>query len=113
MNDTQDAILFGVSILAAGLIYFTPTFVAAKRGHSNLTSIFLLNLLLGWAILGWIVALIWSVSSQARPMSAPHRQPEPALQTDDTKACPFCAETIKAKAVMCRFCGKELGQPHM
>ena len=26
----------------------------------------------------------------------------------DTKACPFCAETIKRAAVVCRFCGRDL-----
>lgn len=30
-----------------------------------------------------------------------------ALQPDE-KACPFCAETIKAAAVKCRYCGSEL-----
>ena len=27
---------------------------------------------------------------------------------DDTKTCPYCAETIKAAAVVCRFCYADL-----
>ena len=30
----------------------------------------------------------------------------PQLSGDDTKECPFCAEIIKKKAKVCRFCGK-------
>jgi hypothetical protein len=30
------------------------------------------------------------------------------ISAESTKKCPYCAETIKAEAKICRFCGKEL-----
>ncbi|MFH1128777.1 MAG: superinfection immunity protein [Candidatus Omnitrophota bacterium] len=42
-------------------IYFLPTLIAFLRRHKNSLAIFLLNLFLGWTVLGWVVSLVWSV----------------------------------------------------
>jgi Superinfection immunity protein len=45
-------------------IYFLPTIIAFAREHRNKVPILLVNLFLGWTVLGWLAALIWSVTSQ-------------------------------------------------
>jgi hypothetical protein len=44
------------------LCYFLPGIVALARGHRNAFAIFVLNALLGWTGIGWIVVLIWSLT---------------------------------------------------
>ena len=41
-------------------IYFIPALVALVRNHHNKLAICLLNVFLGWTLIGWIVALVWS-----------------------------------------------------
>ena len=43
-------------------LYFLPTLIAFLRQHKNKLAIFLLNLLLGWTVLGWVGSLVWSVT---------------------------------------------------
>lgn len=43
--------------------YFLPTIVAYKRHKSNKSAIFLLNLLLGWTVIGWVVSIVWAVTN--------------------------------------------------
>ena len=50
-------------VVLASLLYFVPTAIAMIRGHHNTGAIFATNLFLGWLVLGWIVALIWSVTA--------------------------------------------------
>ena len=44
--------------------YFLPGIVASMRGHMSAGAIFVLNLLLGWTALGWIIALVLVVHRQ-------------------------------------------------
>lgn len=67
MNIQQD----NVTIAATGLIivsvYFLPVIVGGIRNkaHGGFT-ILLLNLFLGWTVIGWLVALIWASSGKTK-----------------------------------------------
>jgi hypothetical protein len=49
--------------------YLLPTAIAAYRDHLDKTAICLVNVLLGWTVLGWVVALAWSCAG--RPVVQP------------------------------------------
>ena len=48
-------------------MYLLPTIVAGFRKHRQIPAIALLNIVLGWTILGWIGAFIWALTSPATP----------------------------------------------
>ena len=56
-----------ILFLIAVVIYFLPAFNASSRKHPNTSSIFLLNLFLGWTLIGWVAALVWSASAIDKP----------------------------------------------
>jgi hypothetical protein len=51
-------------ILLVLLIYFLPTIVVGRKTFAM--QVFLLNLLLGWTFLGWVIALVWAVKKENR-----------------------------------------------
>ncbi len=51
------------AVVVAALLYFLPALIALLRGHHNGFAIFLTNVLLGWTLIGWIIALIWSTTA--------------------------------------------------
>lgn len=48
------------------IVYFMPTLIAIISGNRNALAIFALNFLLGWTFLGWIVALVWSLTKDKK-----------------------------------------------
>ena len=49
--------------LIAIAFYFLPAILAAARHTHNSTAILLLNLFLGWTVVGWFVALLMAIFS--------------------------------------------------
>lgn len=94
-----------VLLVAAFVIYFLPTFVASNRKHVNFTSIFLVNLILGWTFLGWVAALVWASSANTEK---PAEKCAPGLTVSGDRSCPYCAETIKSAAIKCKHCGADV-----
>jgi len=45
------------------VMYFLPSIIALVRNKRDIAAIALLNLFLGWSVIGWIVALIWAVKT--------------------------------------------------
>jgi hypothetical protein len=48
------------------ILYFIPSIVAASRQHPNRVPVFVLNIFLGWTLVGWVVALCWSLTAQTK-----------------------------------------------
>src|SRR5215469_18398979 len=49
------------SLLFLALLYFLPAIIG--RNKTDATGIFLLNLLLGWTLVGWVVDFLWACAS--------------------------------------------------
>lgn len=62
----MDGVILGVMITAGLSLYFLPTIVATVRRRRRLASIFSVNLIVGWTIVGWIATVIWVMESHSR-----------------------------------------------
>lgn len=56
----------GIAIIVfVAFMYMLPTYVASKKGHHNQQAIMWLNILAGWTGIGWLIALIWALTTNA------------------------------------------------
>lgn len=63
----MDVVTGGWMALVALALYFIPALVAGYGEHPQRTAIFVLNLLLGWTLVGWVLALVWAFIKPATP----------------------------------------------
>lgn len=79
---------FAVAIML--FLYFIPAIAGKDKRNSG--SIFLLNLLAGWTVIGWVAALIWAVSKDAPPATVIVQQTAPAPMPVATPVRPVASE---------------------
>lgn len=69
------AIILWLFFMAAGTVmYFLPTIVAIMQHRNNVGTIAVINTLLGWSCVGWVIALIMAVTKDAQPVQVVHVQ---------------------------------------
>jgi hypothetical protein len=77
-------VLYVVTMLAGGFLgllviaglaelYLTPYLIAAIRRRTNSDRVLMMNIFLGWSVIGWIVAFVWAVGKNKPAL----RQPPP------------------------------------
>ena len=48
-------------ILLILLVYFVPTIIAVVRDVKPKLGIIILNILAGWSVIVWVIALVWAI----------------------------------------------------
>ena len=94
--------------IVAPALYFLPTYEAVSNDNPNITSIALINILLGWTLLGWVVALVWAINKPTTALAQTPLAQTPLAPAQDFKTCTYCAESILAAAIKCKHCGADL-----
>lgn len=66
-------------VIIGFVIYFLPAIIAIARDHESALGILLLDLFLGWTLVGWVGALVWSVTGGSKPIPS-SQKPAPAAK---------------------------------
>lgn len=60
----MESVIFIIILIILGIVaYFLPAIIADQRKHKQRMSICVLNLLLGWTVIGWVISIVWAVSA--------------------------------------------------
>ena len=81
------------------LLYFLPALIG--RHKADAMGIFIVNLLFGWTVIGWVIALIWACAAE-RYVAVPVR----AGPVSFGRFCCQCGVLSPYGAHFCAACGR-------
>lgn len=81
----------------SALLYFLPTIIG--RHKADFMGIFIVNLLFGWTVIGWFIALIWACAAESRV-------PVRFVPVSSGRFCCQCCSLSPAGAHFCGACGR-------
>lgn len=54
-------------IFMAAVLYLLPSIIGWEKPHA--AQVVTLNILLGWTLLGWVIALVWALKKEPEPQA--------------------------------------------
>jgi len=67
LGGTEDDIRSAIVLFIAAVIYLAPAILALQRHAPNTASVAVVNVLLGWTVAGWVVALAMAYRDPRNP----------------------------------------------
>ena len=62
--------------IAIVLVYLVPSMIAQRYQHPKQPAILMLNVALGWTIVGWVIALLWALNPNHAPLPSDEHKTE-------------------------------------
>ncbi len=84
-------------LVLSALLYFLSTIIG--RHNSDSVGIFIVNLLFGWTVIGWFIALIWACSGE-------RYVPVRMVPVSAGRFCSQCGALSLSGARFCSACGR-------
>ena len=84
-----------LTLLTLTILYFLPTIIG--RHKHDAVGILVVNLLFGWTVIGWVIALMWASAAEPRVHYVP---------VSVGRFCCQCGSLSPAGAHFCPGCGR-------
>jgi Superinfection immunity protein/zinc-ribbon domain len=85
-----------LSVLILTLLYFLPSILGKDKRDAM--GIFLVNLFLGWTLIGWVVAFLWAIAAE-------RSGPVVYATAGGSRYCSHCGTPAVPVVQYCGSCG--------